>query len=493
MELWSTVEWEFCLYCFYHAPNIDTAVKDFQKKYTRSRLSIVSRFKREGIRYGEYVGSGLAKKISKSFIVNELKRAYAHFRKPFTADEFGGMSHVSMEDVIGHFGSWLSALQAAGLQAKFEVCEKVSQEKRAFSPEKEVQAAWKKEKEDILQKVEGKKIAWLKSQANKRDLINEMILEAVAKADAVIIEPSPIRIKKSPSKSNCTIWLEISDLQLGTLVTSEEMGGINAHNWLIWQEKLKIWKTQVIQKIEHYAKMYTIDRVIMAFLGDMVEGANIFRGQAWKVDANVVDQAINGANDTSGAVLEIISTFPDLHFDILEVFGNHGRIGDKGENPYSCSMDKVFQRFLESQIAKANLPNYTFHRNDAWFYFLEIYGWNHLLLHGDQGMSKLWSNRPTVNSLEKGMIRYCQMFQDQVHFLHAGHFHSDLQMSFNLSQMLINGSWIGTSNFAATAMVASSPPVQVMHVFEPRVGLSATERIYLVEDQVKKPIRPKSL
>jgi hypothetical protein len=85
------------------------------------------------------------------------------------------------------------------------------------------------------------------------------------------------------------------------------------------------------------------------------------------------------------------------------------------------------------------------------------------------------------------------MFQEQIHFVHCGHFHSDVTMSFNLSQILINGSFVGTSSFSATQLVASSPPVQVMHVFEPRVGLYATERICLTTSNVKKSLKPHKL
>lgn len=490
MSKWSESEWAFCLYCFYHATDIDAAVKEFQKKHNnRSKDSILSRFKHQGLRGSEFVGN----RMPKSRLVSELKGAYAHFKRAVSPEEFSEFSNIDYPTVVGHFGSWQAAIQEAGLLSKFERSEKVKQEKISFNPEKEVEEAWKKEKESILRKAENKKISWIKNQENKLELLNEMIVSAVAQADPVLIEVSPIRIKTRENPKHCTLWFEFSDTQLGTLITSEEMGGVNFHNWITWQEKLKVWTDQVIQKIERYAKTHTIDRVILACLGDMVEGNNIFKGQAWKIEAHVVDQAINGANDTAGAFIEVISTFPDLRFDILEVFGNHGRIGDKGENPYSCSMDKVFQRFLESQMDKAHLKNYTFHQNEAWFYFLEVYGWNHLLLHGDQGMSKLWSNRPTVVGLERGLVRYNQMFQEQVHFIHIGHYHNDWQLSFNLSQMLINGSWIGTSDFAAKIMVASSPPVQVMHVFEPRIGLAATERIHLTAGQVKKPIKPKSL
>jgi len=497
MRKWSDKEWAHCLYCFYRNETIEEAHHLFQKKYVdRNEAAVKSKFTKEKVDIAEYTGSGLGRdKVTKQQLVLELKHIYRLLGEPFNEKQFTEFSDISYETLVGYFGSWEMALRESGLLNKFDTIQEINKEIKSFNPEKELQSNWKKEKEILLKKAEDKKIAWLRNQANKVDVINEMIKEAVAKVDPLIVEVHrKPKIEDTAVKPICTLWLEFSDLQLGTLITSEEMGGLNSHNWIIWQEKLNIWKEQVIEKIYIHQQNYLIDRIVISMLGDCVEGSSIFKGQVWKVDTNVVDQAINGANDTAAAFTEIMLSYPEIHFDIFEVFGNHGRIGDKGENPYSCSMDKVYQRMLQGQLEKVSqLKNYTYYQNEAWFYLVEIYGWNHLLLHGDQGMNKLWSNRPTINGLEKGLTRYSQLFQQQIHFVHVGHYHNDVTMSFNLSQILINGSFIGTSNFSATQMVASSPPVQIMHVFEPRVGLYATERIFLTKDNVKKSLEPKRL
>ena len=414
MIKWSESEWAFCLYCFYHATDIDAAVKEFQKKHNnRSKDSILSRFKHQGLRGSEFVGN----RMPKSRLVSELKGAYAHFKRAVSPEEFSEFSNIDYPTVVGHFGSWQAAIQEAGLLSKFERSEKVKQEKLSFNPEKEVEEARQKEKESILRKAENKKVSWIKNQENKLELLNEMIVSAVAQADPPVIEYCEAKtIKQNKEQEHVTLWLEFSDLQLGTLITAEEMGGINEHNWLIWKEKLKVWKNTVIKKIESYRKQCAIDYVIIAGLGDFVEGANIFKGQEWKVDKNCVDQAIFGANDVSAAFIEIFLTFPTVSFQVLEVFGNHGRIGAKGEQPYSCSLDKVFLRMLEMQICKTEAKNYVWHRNESWFYLINLYGWNHLLLHGDQGMGGMWSSRPTINGLEKGVVRWSQMLQQQILF-----------------------------------------------------------------------------
>ena len=497
MRLWSEQEWFFLLSCYQHSANRKDANAKFGAKYKRTRKAIKRKFQRECILINTILGVGIGKgKVTKQQVVSELKQVYKLLGKPFSRKEFDEVSKLGSAIVIGYFGNWDTALEQASLTRKFHSHAHITNEKATFDPEKELREQWKQEKEMILHRAEQKKVRWIKEQAQKVDIINEMLHVAIAKVEPLIIEVATVKKFPEPeyAASNCTLWFEFSDLQLGTLITSEEIGAINEHNWIIWQEKLAIWKKNVIEKIQLYKQSCTIDRVIIACLGDMVEGQDIFKGQIWKVDSNVVDQAINGANDSAGAFAEIFLTHHDIQFDVLEVFGNHGRLGQKGDHPYNCSMDKVFQRMLKCQLEKTKeLTNFSYHNNEAWFYFIDVYGWNHLLLHGDQGMSKLWSSRPTINGLEKGLSRYNQMFQQQVHFIHCGHFHNDVTWSFNMSQILINGSFIGTSTFSATAMVASSPPIQVMHVFEPRVGLAKTERIYLLDGDMKREILPQKL
>jgi hypothetical protein len=432
---------------------------------------------------------------SKADVGKELMRVFKVLNRPFSRREYNELGNIPSRTVERYYGSWTRAIEELGLAGKFKKFKDVEQEVKTFNPDAEVAASWKKEKEELVERAEERKNKWLRQHVLKIDVLREMLEETLSKADPPVVDVHPIRIERRRSndgKKHVTLWFEFSDLQLGTLITSEEMGGINKHNWVIWKDKLQIWKDQVIEKVAEYKEQYVVDQVVVACLGDMVEGVDIFKGQAWQVDRHVVDQAIYGANDTAAAFIEIFMTHPDVQFHVLEVFGNHGRIGKKGENPYSCSMDKVFQRMTALQVTAAGVKNFKWHENEAWFFFVEIYGWHHLLLHGDQGMSGLWSSRPTINGLEKGVVRYNQMMQQQIHFVHVGHFHSEAQMAFNMSQILINSSFVGTSTFSARQMVASSPPLQVMHVFEPDVGLSKTERLYLTK-VVRAPIEPHRL
>jgi len=430
---------------------------------------------------------------SKEDIVVELQRVYKLLGKPFSRREFAAHSKFAKSTIENRFGSWSAAIKAAGLCDRFEKYRSVQEEMAGFEPEKIVEDEWKKRKTELRDNAEQRKVKWLRDQSAKKDILMEMLADTLTRAEPPVIDVHPIRVEVRKSKSrHCTLWLEFSDNQLGTCFSLEDMGGINRHDWVVWQEKLNSWKKQVIDLISEYKSYYTIDHVIISALGDHVEGADIFKGQTWQVDRHVVDQAIFGANDTAASFIEIFLTHPDVDFQVMQVFGNHGRLGRKGEFPFSCSMDRVFLHMLHLQIGSAGVKNCAWHNNDCWYWFTEIYGWNHLLLHGDQGMGGLWSGRPTINSLEKGLSRWNQILQNNIHFIHIGHFHNSSTWSFNSSQMLINGSFVGTSPFSATQMLASSPAEQIYHVLTPECGLVSSGHIYLDQAHANR-IKPKQL
>ena len=432
-------------------------------------------------------------KYSKADFLKEISRVFKLLDRPFTRREYDEIANIHSRLIEKRFGSWNNALKESGLIEKFKGFLEIKQEIKEFNPQEKVKSEWKEEKEKLIRKAEERQVKWMRDQSAKKDIILEMLADTLKRAEPPVVDIHPIRIEKyKPKSKHCTLWLEFSDTQLGTCFSLEDMGGINRHDWSVWKEKLKSWKNQVIDLINDYKSSYIIDHVIISILGDLVEGLDIFKGQTWQVDRHVVDQAIFGANDTAAAFIEIFLTHPDIDFQVMQVFGNHGRLGRKGEFPFSCSMDRVFLHMLHLQIEAVGITNCVWHKNDCWYWFTEIYGWNHLLLHGDQGMGGLWSGRPTINSLEKGLSRWNQILQNNIHFIHIGHFHNSSTWSFNSSQMLINGSFIGTSPFSATQMLASSPAEQIYHVLTPECGLVSSGHIYL-DKAHEKLIKPKQL
>ena len=66
------------------------------------------------------------------------------------------------------------------------------------------------------------------------------------------------------------------------------------------------------------------------FLGDIIEGSTIYKGQKRALDLITIDQVSQGVEYFSQFIYELAKHFPKVK--CYGVPGNHGRIGDKGEN-----------------------------------------------------------------------------------------------------------------------------------------------------------------
>ena len=340
-------------------------------------------------------------------------------------------------------------------------------------------------RDELVKRVEAKQAA----RNRRQDGITQLILEKVEAALSKV-KPDTLKIvqeppaKKIPEATHELIWAEISDVQLGTKVELEAMGGINEHNWAIWLAKLARWEETITQTIRERRKAVNVDGVVLALLGDIVEGHNIFKGQVYELDYDVYKQVIHGASDFAQAFARLAATFPDLQFTLYGVGGNHGRVGSYGEAPYRCNWDLVLYHLIELRLKALNLSNVTCHFPEAWFQLVETWGWTHLLVHGDD--IKGWGGLPFYG-LQRAVGKYQQVLQKPVNYLHIGHFHAEAGISSSLGDMIVNGNWIGANAFSKQ-IVEANTPVQLVHGISEANGIEWTKKIYL---RTRQSMRPK--
>lgn len=320
--------------------------------------------------------------------------------------------------------------------------------------------------------------------------LTEMMLEKMTLA-IESVEPSRIEVVSEMPPTTCIsggkpeiIWVEVSDVQLGTKVEIEKMGGINAHDWAIFLRKLESWKEGVKATIRERLLARPCEGVVIAFLGDIVEGHNIFKGQTYELDADIYKQAFKGAEDFAVAVAEIAATFPHLAFTVYGVGGNHGRVGAYGEAPYRCNWDLVLYEFMRLRWQAAGLTNVQTHFPQAWFQLVDTWGWKHLLVHLDDVKGSLGL---PFYGLQRYLGKNVQMLQRVVNYLHGGHFHAETNMSISLGEVLVNGNWIGANSFSKI-IVEANTPVQMIHGFTEDNGLEWSKKVYL---RTRKDMKPR--
>jgi hypothetical protein len=141
--------------------------------------------------------------------------------------------------------------------------------------------------------------------------------------------------------------------------------------------------------------------------------------------------------------------------------GNHGRLPDarkvQQKDPWR-SWD-VLIALLAREHLRGN-SRITWHIPQSWSVAYEVQGWRFLQLHGHD--VKSWMGIPfyglnrmisTVGALEASR-------GSPVHYVLAGHFHTQSSLAHPVGEMFVNGSLIGATEFSVNALGRADKPTQ---------------------------------
>lgn len=127
--------------------------------------------------------------------------------------------------------------------------------------------------------------------------------------------PEILRTKSKYSDEELVLLL--SDLQLGSKVDKNETGGLGEYNIEIFKHRLNTLINEVIEFTEKQKSSINIPKLHIAFLGDIVDGETIYRGQAHEIDMDVANQVFTGCDLLSSAVDRLSDYFPSLYMAIM--------------------------------------------------------------------------------------------------------------------------------------------------------------------------------
>jgi predicted phosphodiesterase len=283
--------------------------------------------------------------------------------------------------------------------------------------------------------------------------------------------------------------LLLSDLQLGSHVDPDEMGGLSEYGWDIFLRRLARLESEIVA-INRSAQT-PVRRLNILALGDMADGMSIFRGQPYELDADISRQVTEGPWEISQMIVRLLETCYD-RCAIYCVYGNHGRVTERKEaTPVLASWDYIFMRFLEqftaNQLDKDDRRRVSFTFAKSWWLLVERLGTRFLMLHGDD--VKSWLGTPFYG-LEKSRQRYVNLIQQHLppssgpvtfDILCVGHHHTPAYIETSSGPILLNGCWPGGSKFSAKVLQAASPPAQWFAEIRDHGGLSALWNIALAD------------
>jgi hypothetical protein len=283
-----------------------------------------------------------------------------------------------------------------------------------------------------------------------------------------------------------TAVLILSDWQLGELVDETETGGMNSYSWAQAVKRCGRLVEAVIGNLENQMRAYRIDRLVIAVLGDIVEGHDIFNGQPWSLDKDAAMQSVDGADLMASVLTAVVEPFlpHGLQVDIYCVPGNHGKPGGRkaGQTPVTFSFDLLLYEMLRRQLT--NWPVHEFAVEPAGRLLFMAADQVCLMTHGNEVRG--WGGFPYYG-LDKVHARMTMELETLFTHWLLGHWHSAATLPAGRGMRVVNGTMVGANQLTQAAVLTTSAPSQTMLYMSRELGLAEVAYLVLEPGHRKEP------
>lgn len=300
---------------------------------------------------------------------------------------------------------------------------------------------------------------------------NEDIISAVfaaAKEAAIATprsKPIPNKIVKDKRKTKAEVALiHATDWQLGKRTSNYSIDKCSER---IEQFVEKVYELTTIQRAHHPVRECTL-----LFGGDMVEGITIFPGQAWEVEAHLFEQLFETVRIEEMMVRSFSEFFEKVN--VICEYGNHGRLGRKGELPANDNIDAISYQIAADRTK--GLKNVTWQMSPDWHQMVTIGNYKALLVHGDE-IKSFGGGTPAF-----GILRKCNAWATGVvsefSDVYMGHFHTPMALTMsNGGRIFVTGSPESENVYAAEFVAAKGRPSQRLHFVDPEKARVTAEYV----------------
>jgi hypothetical protein len=287
-----------------------------------------------------------------------------------------------------------------------------------------------------------------------------------AAKDAALATPPvklpPARTFPNSKKAEVAL-LHCTDWQLGKKTVSYDKETC--------RRRIERFVDKAIAITEIQRKHHPVNEAVLLLGGDMVEGIGIFPGQAYEVDSLLYEQLFEVSQIITSVVLRLKHNFKTVR--VVCEYGNHGRIGRRGDLAASDNIDRIAYQIARNQIGYATKE---WQESDNWYQIFTIGNYRGLLVHGDE-IKSFGGNTPAfgilrkVNAWASGVI---EPFTD----CYMGHWHTPMSLTMsNAGRIFVTGSPESHNEYAREFVAATGTPSQRLHFIDPVRGRVAAEYV----------------
>jgi hypothetical protein len=273
---------------------------------------------------------------------------------------------------------------------------------------------------------------------------------------------------KPDGPSEATAFALAGDWHVEETVESKTVNGLNEFNLIIAEKRIECFFRSVLKLVAIERTGATIDNLVLVLLGDLMTGY-----------IHEELQESNGLSPTETVLWlrkRIIAGVKMLRREgafkrivIPCVFGNHGRTTKKPRN--STAAVNSYEWMLYN-ILRDDLPDCEWHIADGYFLYLEVYGKEFRIHHGDNvtyggGIGGLTiPAEKAIASWNKARTPYIDIF---------AHHHQ----SFQTPRWICNGPLIGYNAYSLAIKAGFEPPSQTFFLLDSKRGRTGTFPIFL--------------
>jgi hypothetical protein len=284
--------------------------------------------------------------------------------------------------------------------------------------------------------------------------------------------------------------LPIYDIQYGQHVSPSDVplrqGG---HTSQTFDEKLARYLKAVTGSLRDYAASHRVDELVIPLGGDLVEGYDIFAGQAWQLDKNPAEQTRDLAAHLANAIKALVKVAKEEigveRIAVLSVPGNHGKVGGKraGALPTTMSWDWLTVEILGLHLQGQPIDLWV--NEPAGSLLFETAGHTFLQIHGDEIQGHSGIPFYGLTKFDGKAMRLARCVYD---YCLLGHHHQQSSIpNGSGGEFLMSGDWIGGNNLSKYLMAASRPQQRLLFVSR-RFGITETVPIYLEDQRRREPV-----
>lgn len=280
--------------------------------------------------------------------------------------------------------------------------------------------------------------------------------------------------------------IHLSDLHVGEVVRSEEVGGVNEYSPEIFKRRFRRMIDASIQIIPRWAADCDLKGVIVALNGDLVSG-NIHAELRETNALTAHEQVALATDEIAEGLRQIADKFGAVLVTVTP--GNHGRITEKthAKRMAALSYDTMIGNILAREFAAD--PRITVNMSAGADIVFPVFGWSVLQTHGDSmgtggGQGFAGPELPIVRGGKRIKLSGFST-GERYDIMLTAHYHT----SSNPGTMLANGSMVGYSEYAVRIRGVPEPPMQWLALIHEKWGLR--ERVPVVLEDPVVPERPR--